>query len=504
MIQQFLPHKSQNTKKLNTKKECVNFILHFLAWKGYNACSVSDLLRSPPLKVLLDIWNFLFRLVDKNVTITKENMAVEVPKFYNDFGYPHIMTTSHLKTPTAERQWESNLVALSWLCKLLLYEHENFHKDFEKKSTMTQTDSYMFDAAFKMNIKNPSTYKTVTEWATEHLQLYINVVEKRKSIPNDFEEELNKVLSRLEKSVNSKTKQLNHLRTVSEELQKEIQEFDDLKERVNTIKIEIKTIEDLTNKVKDYCNRMKNELELRESILTQETNSLIQMENSNKEFNDKMNLKIVSSKSYKIIQDGKNIKEINQDINQLKLNLNNCSKKMRELENDRLSLSSEVSKNYNLIVKSLSASGIDTEPWKEFEVLLKKIDPHSPDHSKSLSDDLMNLANDIDSELSLQGGSVSDLQKTLKSLEQEIEDLRVTESDYSNSTTFNKEKSHLISENEYLVSELTKRELENTRNDLDLANKRLLESRSQANYDLQKYIKGLREVSYCLKSIYII
>lgn len=56
--------------------------------------------------------------------ITKENMAVEVPKFYNDFGYPHIMTTSHLKTPTAERQWESNLMALSWLCKLLLYEHE--------------------------------------------------------------------------------------------------------------------------------------------------------------------------------------------------------------------------------------------------------------------------------------------------------------------------------------------------------------------------------------------
>eukprot|EP00375_Theileria_parva_P003049 XP_765730.1 hypothetical protein [Theileria parva strain Muguga] len=124
MMQQFLSQKSQNTKKLNTKKECVNFILHFLAWKGYNACSVNDLLRSPPLKVLLDIWNFLFRLVDSNVRITKENMAVEVPKFYNDFGYPHIMTTSHLKTPTAERQWESNLMALSWLCKLLLYEHE--------------------------------------------------------------------------------------------------------------------------------------------------------------------------------------------------------------------------------------------------------------------------------------------------------------------------------------------------------------------------------------------
>eukprot|EP00375_Theileria_parva_P003050 XP_765731.1 hypothetical protein [Theileria parva strain Muguga] len=84
-----------------------------------------------------------------------------------------------------------------------------------------------------MNIKNPLTYKTVTEWATAHLQLYINVVEKRKSIPNDFEEELNSVLSRLDSSVNSKMKQLNHLRSVSEELQKENQEFEWKKHKGN-------------------------------------------------------------------------------------------------------------------------------------------------------------------------------------------------------------------------------------------------------------------------------
>eukprot|EP00375_Theileria_parva_P003051 XP_765732.1 hypothetical protein [Theileria parva strain Muguga] len=168
---------------------------------------------------------------------------------------------------------------------------------------------------------------------------------------------------------------------------------------------------------------------------------------------------------------------------------------MRELENDRLSLSSEITakrhqlskclttatKNYNLIVKSLSVAGIDAENWNEFDKLIKKVDPHSLEDSKSFPDECLKLATDIV------------VNETL-TLKHEIEDLRTMESEFSNSTAFNKEKSHLISENEYLVSELTKREMENTKNDLDLANKRLVEARSQANSSLQKYIKGLRDV----------
>lgn len=51
-------------------------------------------------------------------------MAVEVPKFFREFGYPQLMKTSHLRTPTADHQWESNLVALAWLCKILMYEQQ--------------------------------------------------------------------------------------------------------------------------------------------------------------------------------------------------------------------------------------------------------------------------------------------------------------------------------------------------------------------------------------------
>ncbi|BAM38723.1 conserved hypothetical protein [Theileria orientalis strain Shintoku] len=529
-----------STKKVISRKECVTVILNFLAWKDYHPCSEKDLLKSPPLNVLLNIWNFLFRLIDSNVNITKENMAVEVPKFYNEFGYPHTMKTSHLRTPTADHQWESNLVALTWLCKLLLYEHQNFDKEFENKTMLRQTDSYMFNVASKMNIKNTLTSMTITELTNKHFQFYIKSEETGKSIANDVDAKLNNMIAKLQSSVDSKKSELETLRSSSVKMQNDIEEFDKLKERVSTLSLELSQIETLTENIKDYCTRLKRELDSSKHILNEETNYLLELESKNKEINDMMKTRI----------DGNDIRGLNIAINELKISLSNSVKNIKDLEMEIPTLSSnvtntkhnlakslssvslfnlipsQVSKTYQLIMNSLSTHGIDVSYWKKLDRLLKSVDEHSVDKLLSITDNCLKIVDEAlvsetltfknESEVKIQHNeTLSDLEKSEKLLKEEIAELQAKESEYFKSSLFNKEKSQIISETDYIVSiikstakdemvfkliisllfqENSKRELENATNDLQQAHKRLSEEKFQAKSNLNRYLNNIKEL----------
>ncbi|UKK00145.2 hypothetical protein MACK_000215 [Theileria orientalis] len=460
-----------------------------------------------------------FRLIDSNVNITKENMAVEVPKFYNEFGYPHTMKTSHLRTPTAEHQWESNLVALTWLCKLLLYEHQNFDKEFENKTMLRQTDSYLFNPASKMNIKNTLTSMTITDLTNKHFQFYIKSEETGKSIANDVDAKLNKIIAKLQSSVDSKKSELETLRSNSVQMQNDIEEFEKLKERVSTLSVELSQIETLTENIRDYCTRLKRELDSSKHILNEETNYLLELESKNKEINDMMKTRI----------DGNDIRGLNIAINELKISLSNSVKNIKELEMEIPTLSSNVtntkhnlakslssvSKTYQLIMNSLSTHGIDISYWKKLDRLLKSVDEHSVDKLLSITDNCLKIVDEAlvsetltfknESEVKIQHNeTLSDLEKSEKLLKEEIAELQAKESDYFKSSLFNKEKSQIISETDYIVSiikstakdemENSKRELENATNDLQQAHKRLSEEKFQAKSNLNRYLSNIKEL----------
>ncbi|GBE59688.1 HEC Ndc80p family protein, putative [Babesia ovata] len=312
---------------LTNKRECVQCILAFLASRDFHPCTAKELLRSPPLQTLLDIWNFLFRYIDPNAYITKENMAVEVPKFFKEFGYPHIMKTSHLRTPTADHQWEANLVALSWLCKLLLYEQECSDKQFEVTSKR-QSLPYMgidFGAQGKATISNTMVAHFVTEQATKHFQLYLRGEENSVQLVEQFHQEVSDLLVVVQESVDAKIRQLEELREQTLELQEELEAFARTKEWIEKATVELQRIEELAASVRGTCIQAAESLKRHKQTLRDEEAALAAQEEQNADIE-----KLIEQQDI-----NKNVvRELNNTIRTLKVRITDGNRKIKELEHD--------------------------------------------------------------------------------------------------------------------------------------------------------------------------
>ncbi|CDR95794.1 Kinetochore protein NDC80 homolog [Babesia bigemina] len=312
---------------LTNKRECVQCILAFLAARDFHPCTAKELLRSPPLQTLLDIWNFLFSYIDPNAHITKENMAVEVPKFFKEFGYPHIMKTSHLRTPTADHQWEANLVALSWLCKLLLYEQECFDKPFEvtKKRHGSPYMGLDFGAHGKATISNTMVAQFVTEQATKHFQLYLKGEENSVQLVEQFHRDVTELVAGVQDSVDGKIRELEELRGQTLELQEELESFARTKEWIEKANVELQRIEELTASVRGTCVQAAETLKRHKQTLRDEEAALAAQEEQNADIE-----KLIEQQDI-----NKNVvQELNNTIRALKVRIADGNRKIKELEHD--------------------------------------------------------------------------------------------------------------------------------------------------------------------------
>ncbi|GIX66117.1 HEC/Ndc80p family protein [Babesia caballi] len=313
--------------QLTNKKECVQCILGFLASRGFHPCTAKELLRSPPLQILLDIWNFLFRLLDPSANVTKENMAVEVPKFFKDFGYPHIMKTSHLRTPTADHQWEANLVALSWLCKLLLYEQECFDRPFEIANKPQQPAMLGLEigANGKATITNSMVARFVTEQATQHFQLYVRGEVNSVQLTSEFRSAVADLLAVLQESVDDKMAHLEELRNRTLELQKELESFARTKEWIATASSELQRIEELTGSLRASCEQAAETLRKHKQALREEEAALAAQEEQNSELERQIELQTINKNV---------VRDLNQALKALKARIADGSRRIKELEHE--------------------------------------------------------------------------------------------------------------------------------------------------------------------------
>lgn len=367
-----------NTSKysLTNKKECVQCILGFLASRDFHPCSAKDLLRSPPLQILLDIWNFLFKMVDAKANITKENMAAEVPKFFKEFGYPHIMKTSHLRTPTADHQWESNLVALSWLCKLLLYEQECFGKSFEGKSTQQGQGPFGLDIAGrgKSTVSNSRVAQFVTEQATKHYQLYLQGEENSMQLMEDFDTTIGELLGTLQMNIDTKADTLENLRVKTLDLQEELESFARTKEWIKTANVELQRIDAITAALNSACIEAEEHLKNYKQLLKSEQTGLAEQEERNKDLETIIERQGGNSQALRdvnqtikvlkgqITEDNRKIKELEHDISTTEANIHTIEGQLVRAQN-ALASSHESIKNF------LINNGRDADSWKNVESL---------------------------------------------------------------------------------------------------------------------------------------
>ncbi|GFE53740.1 kinetochore NDC80 homolog, putative [Babesia ovis] len=341
------------------KKECVQCILGFLASKGFQPCSAKDLLRSPPLQTLLDIWNFLFRMLDQNAYITKDNMVVEVPKFFKEFGYPHIMKTSHLRTPTADHQWESNLVALSWLCKLLLYEQECFGKPFEG---VTQKQypfpiGYSFGTNGKASISNSTVAQFVTEQATRHFQLYLRGEENSVQLMSEFQGAISDLILATQDSVDTKIAELEELREKTLGIQEELETFARTKEWIKTANVELKRIEELTASIRGACLHADETLKSHKQKLHEEQEALAMQEEQNRELEQIIEKQDINKNA---------VRELNQTIGNLKTRISDNNRRIKELEHEMSTSETKIQFSEDQLVRAQRALESMHESVKNF------------------------------------------------------------------------------------------------------------------------------------------
>ncbi|ORM39692.1 Kinetochore protein NDC80 -like protein [Babesia sp. Xinjiang] len=371
-------HLSQSGVKppVTNKKECVQCILGFLASKGFQPCSAKDLLRSPPLQILLDIWNFLFRFLDPNAHVTKENMVVEVPKFFKEFGYPHIMKTSHLRTPTADHQWEANLVALSWLCKLLLYEQECFGKPFDCASMHKRPLPIGWSNSNhgKATVSNTMVAHFVTEQATKHFELYLRGEENSVQLMKDFQGAISDVILDTQDRVETKMVQLEELREKTLQLQEELEAFARNKEWIKTANVELQCIEELTASLRGACLHAVETLKTHKQALRDEEQALAAQEEQNRELERLIEKQDINKNA---------LRELNQSIRTLKARISDTNRRIKELEHEISSTETKIRMMEEQVVRSqkslesthesiknfLMNNGQYAEPWRNMEVL---------------------------------------------------------------------------------------------------------------------------------------
>ncbi|KAK1442060.1 kinetochore protein ndc80 like protein [Babesia gibsoni] len=354
---------------VTNKKECVQCIIGFLESKGFYPCSAKELLKSPPLQILLEIWNFLFRMVDASMNITKDNMATEVPKFFKDFGYPQIMKTSHMRTPTADHQWESNLVALSWLCKILLYEQEFGCRG--KSSGQGALGLYLGGRG-KATISNSRVLQLVTDQATKHYQLYIQGEENSMQIMEDFENVIEVESSKLQESVDLKVDSLEELREKTLELQEELEGFAKTKEWIQKAKLELKQIEEVTRSLQASCIQAEEQLKASREALKEEQLGLDEQERRKKELEDAIEAQDIN----------KNVLlDLTRNIKALKTRISETNRRIKEMEHEIPTLESNAhsmeiqlvraqktfTAAHESITNFLISNGGDVDSWKNIE-----------------------------------------------------------------------------------------------------------------------------------------
>ncbi|EDO06894.2 HEC/Ndc80p family protein [Babesia bovis T2Bo] len=305
------------------KKECVQCILAFLGTKGFQPCSAKDLLRSPPLQTLLDIWNFLFRLLDPSANVTKDNMVVEVPKFFKEFAYPHIMKTSNLRTPTADHQWESNLIALSWLCKLLLYEQECFGKSFDNVAVKRQHLPMGINA--QATISTSAVDHFVTEQARKHFNLYVRGEENSVELMADFQSAISDLILSTQDSVDKKMIELEVVRDKALSLQDELENYSRTKEWMKTAKAELQRIEELTASIRGSCLHAVEALKSHNHTLREEEAALSLQEEQNRELERIIEKQDINKNA---------VIELNQAIRKLKAHISDSNRRIKELQHE--------------------------------------------------------------------------------------------------------------------------------------------------------------------------
>lgn len=505
------------------KRECVNTIIQFLAWKGYQLCSERELLRAPSLGVLLKIWNILFKCVDANVEITRENMAIEVPRFFKDFGYPLIMETSHLRTPTADHQWERNLLALSWLCKLLLYEHKNFEVSAPRSNGSGPS------TIPKANLSSKLLENSITDLATKHYQRFINGYESSKELMETFALELSNIREELQFDIDKKMEIFEQLRSEVSQLQDYICNFGNVKHRIKVLSSDLEQIERATRSLKDSFIISEHELESSKHLLRKESSHLLRLQEKNKEINDMIYNNI----------NGLNLKDLNDRIYALRAEISNVLERIKEYESDIPLLSSNIISMNNTLLKlhassssliegiksTLLSNDLDVSSWANLERITLNTDA-------CVADDILGIS--IDSyEAKLEEIFAEDSQKfeevgfvfaktraqatwVIKQTNDTIAELELTVISLENEINITNKKleslnskdsvnlSRMQAETEDIVAmikssaqenlEACKNKLKNTLEDLQNANDQFELEKANAKKRLQKYLDTIRTI----------
>ncbi|KAK2197187.1 bifunctional Kinetochore protein Ndc80/Ndc80 domain superfamily [Babesia duncani] len=384
-----LSNQSQTPQKrsLTNKKECVHCIIQFLEHHGHTGYSAKDLMRSPPLQVLLNIWNILFRLVDENINITRENMAIEVPKFFREFGYPQLMKTSNMRTPTADHQWETNLVALCWLCKLLAYENE-----FEKVPLDLPRTSIGFNlgARGREAIKNAHVADVLTELTTKHFQLYTEGHENGRQLSQEFEESLYSLKEELEINLNNSKETCEKLKHNVMEIQEHLHQFESAKQRIETLQNEVQRIDQVTLQISEACLESETKLSELQNSLEHEKRSLENTLVANQQLMDEIQAQTAIHA---------NVKEKKELIASLKASLTDIERQQKELERQEPAIKASISSLTANLVKIcngisilhesvltfMSTNNMECEHWKSMSTFT--IDPDGKDMAQILGMD---------------------------------------------------------------------------------------------------------------------
>ncbi|KJP88074.1 hypothetical protein AK88_02188 [Plasmodium fragile] len=403
------------------KKENVKTLIRYLGWKNYSGSISPNLFKNPSMTDLINIWNFIFKHVDPQIEVNKDNYGEVVLSFYKDIGYPYTISKSTLVAPTTGLQYNTHLSALAWLCQLLIFEAECFN-DINEEKDMNCSYDFNEDGEIKMEDFILQSYKS-----------YINKEEKN---ANDvLNAKLDKEIARLQNDISAKSEDIVEKKKKIEEIKNHMKENEELIKRNKVLCEENKKIKLLYTNSLEETKKLEKEIEMCKKTNQEEkvkTEKMIEQINKVKEVLQKQTLnkaqflqmnEDIEKNKEKIEQIKNEIKSLNNEHPTLSDKLNNRNsdlKKLAKSVNDKLS---EILQNLNLY------RNISRSEWNKINNVNINIDSFTVDNMlnmnwKDTKSDVKSFIEADQEEMKNSLRLIEDYEKKIKLLEDEIEDLK--------------------------------------------------------------------------------
>ncbi|CAG9477973.1 kinetochore protein NDC80, putative [Plasmodium vivax] len=403
------------------KKENVKTLIRYLGWKNYSGSISPNLFKNPSMTDLINIWNFIFKHVDPQIEVNKDNYGEVVLSFYKDIGYPYTISKSTLVAPTTGLQYNTHLSALAWLCQLLIFEAECFN-DINEEKDMNCSYDFNEDGEIKMEDFILQSYKS-----------HINKEEKN---ANDvLNAKLDKEIARLQNDVTSKSEEIVEKKKKIEEIKNHMKENEELIKRNKVLCEENKKIKLLYTNSLEETKKLEKEIEMCKKTNQEEkvkTEKIVEQINKVKEVLQKQTLnkaqflqmnEDIEKNKEKIEQIKSEIKSLNNEHPTLSDKLNNRHSDLKKLAKSVNDILSEILQNLNLY------RNVSPSEWSKINNVSINIDSFTVDNMLNLNwkdtkGDVKSFMEADQEELKNSLRLMEDYEKRIKLLEEEIDDLK--------------------------------------------------------------------------------